>query len=110
MTVTSVTGTYEPYNPFLGNQGIPAEQVDFTVNGYPSGDGNLICLIEVFDGSDGLVGSTVAQVATDAGSDESLTESVPVDVTGDVFDGPPSDAVVKCGTDGSTGPVHLDSG
>ena len=30
VTVTSVIGTYEPYNPMLGDEGIPAEQVGFT--------------------------------------------------------------------------------
>ena len=97
-TVTSVTGTYEPYNPALGNQGIPAEQVDFTVSGYTAGD--IVCVIEVFDNSGVEVGSTVATIHPATSGGGTVNESVPVDITGNIFEGIPSNAVMSCGTSG----------
>ena len=47
VTVNSVTGAYEPYNPMYATGGIPAEDVAFTVNGSPTA-ASLTCLIEVF--------------------------------------------------------------
>lgn len=34
--MTSVTATLEPYIPQISDQGIPAEQVNFTVRGLPT--------------------------------------------------------------------------
>ena len=91
-TVTSVTGTYGPYNPSLTDEGVPTEVVDFSVSGYTGA--TLVCLVEVFDGSGQMVGNTVATLNQGSAS----AESIPVDVTGAIFDGGPSDAVVRCGT------------
>jgi len=96
--VTSVTGTYEPYNPSLGDEGIPTEQVDFTVSGYTSG--YIVCLIEVFNDSGQMVGSTVATTNPATGSSGTVDESVPVDITGDIFNGTAANAIVRCGTRG----------
>jgi hypothetical protein len=98
VTVNSVTGTYEPYNPMFGDEGIPAEEVDFTVGGSPSGD--LICLIEVFNNSGQMVGSTVMGTGPQTGNSASVEESVPVDITGNIFNGSASNAIVRCGTKG----------
>jgi hypothetical protein len=104
VTVTSVVGTYEPYNPMLGDEGIPAEQVGFTVGGSPSGE--LVCLVEVFNDSGQRVGSTIMTTGSQNGNDASVDESVPVDITGDIFDGTAANAVVHCGTR-SVGPTRV---
>jgi hypothetical protein len=100
VTVSSVTGTYEPYNPSLANQGLPAEQVDFTVGGSPSG--SLVCLIEVFSDAGQLLGSTVVTTGPQTGLAPTVDESVAVPITGEIFDGGPSNARVVCGGKSAT--------
>ena len=90
VTVNSVTGTYVP-DPPVG--GIPAEQVDFTVHGSPTAD--LVCLIEVFNDSGQMVGSTVSTTGEPSGSSsQDISEAVPI--TGDNFNGTSSNAVIRC--------------
>ena len=49
VTVTSVTGTLQAYNPAIASGGIPSERVDFTVGDYAYGSTNpLVCLIDVY--------------------------------------------------------------
>ena len=105
VTVNSVIGTYEPYNPMLGNEGIPAEEVDFTVGGSPSGQ--LICLVQVLDDSGQRVGSTIMTTGTQSGNIASVDESVAVDITGNIFNGTAANAVVHCGTR-PVGPLTFD--
>lgn len=102
-TVTSVTGTLEPYLPTLGDQGIPAEQVDFTVDDYSYGSADLVRLVGVrYDGN--LVGSTLVTFGSEAGTPTpgavgEVDESVAVEVTvPSPFKGTPSDASVGCVT------------
>lgn len=91
--VTSVKATLEPYNPQFGNQGIPAEEVNFTVN---SVRGSFSCRIEVVR-SDRIVGSTTATMGPPSGGSSSVTESVPVEgIKGGTFAGNPSNAHVVC--------------
>lgn len=104
-TVTSVTGTLEPYLPTLGDQGIPAEQVNFTVDDYSYGSADLVCLIGVrYDGN--LVGSTLVTIGSEVGTPSQggvgeVDESVAVEVDlPSPFDGTPSDASVGCATGG----------
>lgn len=104
VTVNSVIGTYEPYNPMLGNEGIPAEQVDFTVGGSPSGE--LVCLIEVLNDSGQRVGSTIMTTGQQSGDAVSVSESIPVDITGNIFNGTASNAIVHCGTR-AVGPTRV---
>jgi len=104
VTVNSVIGTYEPYNPALGNQGIPAEEVDFTVGGSPSGE--IVCLVEVLNDSGQRVGSTIMTTGPQSGNAASVNESIPVDVTGNIFNGSAANAVVQCGTR-AVGPTHV---
>ena len=97
VTVTSVTGTLEPYNPQFGNQGIPAEQVDFTVGDY-TGSTDLICLIGVYHVGQ-LVGSTIATFGSQGGTSTpgGVDKSVAVEISlPSPFDGAPSDAKVGC--------------
>jgi hypothetical protein len=97
VTVNSVTGTLEPYNPQFGNQGIPAEQIDFTVGNY-TGSSELVCLIGVRHAGQ-LVGWTLATFGSRAGTSTSggVDESVAVDINlPSPFDGAPSDATVGC--------------
>jgi hypothetical protein len=98
VTVNSVTGTLEPYNPQTGDQGIPAEQVDFTVGDYTFGSSDLWCLIGVHhDGQ--LVGSTFVEFGSRTGtpSPGGVEESDPVNVSlSSPFNGTPSDATVGC--------------
>ena len=94
--VTSVTGTLEPYNPQLTNHGIPAEQVDFTVN---RGPGTTVpesfsCNIEVFHLGRN-VGSTTVSIGAPPGYPSS-SQSVSVEVRGQNYSGSPSDAHVAC--------------
>ncbi len=103
--VTSVTGTLEPYLPTLGDQGIPAEEVDFTVDDYSYGSADLVCLVGVrYDGN--LVGSTLVTFGSKAGTPTPGTageveESVDVEVDlPSPFKGTPSDASVGCVTRG----------
>ena len=104
VTVNSVIGTYEPYNPMLRNEGIPAEQVDFTVGGSPSGE--IVCLVEVFDDSGQRVGSTIMTTGPQSGNAASVEESIPVEITGDIFNGTAANAVVHCGTR-AVGPTNV---
>lgn len=104
VTVNSVIGTYEPYDPMLTNEGIPAEEVDFTVGGSPSGE--LVCLVVVFDDSGQRVGSTIMTTGAQTGSSDSVNVSVAVDITGDIFNGTPANAVVHCGTR-AVGPTNV---
>jgi hypothetical protein len=91
--VTSVTATLEPYNPAFSNQGISAEQVDFTVS---SVTGNFSCKIDVLR-SGRIVGSTMATMGPPSEGSSSLTESVPVEgIRGGTFAGKPSNAHVTC--------------
>jgi hypothetical protein len=96
VTVNSVTGSYQPYNPMFATGGIPTEAVDFTVNGSPTE--NLVCLIEVFNNSGQMIGNTVAGLGEPPGGwGSSQEESVGVSVTGDIFNGTSSNALVRCG-------------
>jgi hypothetical protein len=96
VTVNSVTGSYQPYNPMFASGGLPTEAVDFTVNGSPTE--NLVCLIEVFNNSGHMVGYTVAGLGEPPGGwGSSQEESIGVSVTGDIFNGTPSNALVRCG-------------
>jgi len=96
VTVNSVTGSYQPYNPMFATGGIPTEAVDFTVNGSPTE--NLVCLIEVFNDSGQMVGETVAGLGDPPGGwGSSPEESIGVSVTGDIFNGSSSNALVRCG-------------
>jgi len=104
VTVNSVIGTYEPYNPMLGNEGIPAEEVDFTVGGSPSGE--LVCLVVVLNDSGQRVGSTIMTTGPQSGDAASVNESIPVDITGNIFDGSAANAVVHCGTR-AVGPTRV---
>jgi len=90
-TVTSVTGTLTPYNPTLSSSGIPAEQVDFTI----SPNGPFECTVRVSNGGK-VVGSTFATFGEPQGNPSSVQESVDVSITGDTFQGSPSDASVTC--------------
>ena len=94
--VTSVTATLEPYNPQFANQGIPAEQVNFTVS---SVTGNFSCKIDVLR-SGRIVGTTTAEMGPPLGGSGSVTEvteSVPVEgIKGGTFAGNPSNAHVAC--------------
>lgn len=93
MNVTSVKATLEPYNPQLGNQGIPAEEVSFTVN---SVAGSSSCRIEVVR-SGRIVGSTTITIRPPSGESGSVTTSVPVErMKGGTFAGRPSNAHVVC--------------
>jgi hypothetical protein len=97
VTVNSVTGAYEPYNPMYATGGIPAEDVAFTVNGSPTA-ASLTCLVEVFNNSGQMVGNTVAGLGEPPGGwGSSQEESIGVSVTGDIFNGTSSNAFVKCG-------------
>jgi hypothetical protein len=89
--VTSVTPTLEPYNPELSNHGIPAERVNFTLDGLPSPSTGLYlhCTVQVFHAGR-QVGAT--SVVTGAAA----TQSVSVAVNGDNFSGKPSDAHIVC--------------
>jgi hypothetical protein len=93
VTVTSVTATLTPYNPQLSSSGIPAEQVDFTVGGSPSGP--FVCTIKVWR-SGRLVASSPISANPPAGHPASFQESVPVSISGRTFAGKPSDAHVDC--------------
>jgi len=104
VTVNSVIGTYEPYNPMVGNEGVPAEEVDFTVGGSPSGE--LVCLVEVLNDSGQRVGSTIMTTGPQSGNAASVNESIPVDITGNIFNGTAANAVVHCGTR-VVGPTHV---
>ncbi len=109
VNVTSVTPTLEPYNPQLSNHGIPAEQVNFTVIGLPTPptDTYLHCHVAVSH-SGQQVGTTsmVAGVSATPPPPPLLgpyetrggksRQSVSVEVTGDNFEGQPSDAHVAC--------------
>jgi len=91
--VTSVTATLEPYNPQSANQGVPAEQVSFTVS---SVSGDFSCSIDVLR-SGRVVGKTFAGFAPASGASGSVKESVPVEgIKGPSFDGRPSNAHVTC--------------
>jgi len=91
--VTSVSATLEPYNPQLANQGIAAEQVNFTVS---SVTGNFSCQIDVLR-SGRIVGSTTATMGPPSAGSTSVTESIPVEgIRGGTFAGKPSNAHVAC--------------
>ena len=91
--VTSVTATLEPYNPQFANQGIPAEQVNFTVS---SVTGCFSCKIDVVR-SGRIVGTTTAKMGPPLGGSGSVTETVPVyGIKGGTFAGNPSNAHVAC--------------
>ena len=95
VTVNSVTGSYQPYNPMFATGGIPTEAVDFTVNGSPTE--NLVCLIEVFNNSGLMVGNTVAGLGEPPGGwGTAQEEAIGVSVTGDIFNGTSSNALVRC--------------
>jgi hypothetical protein len=102
VTVTSVTGTLEPYNPALRSSGVPAEQVDFTVGDYAFGSAGLVCLISVRDAGQ-LVGSAIVTFGSRGGTPVSgalqqVAESVAVDITlPSPCNGPPFDASAGCG-------------
>jgi hypothetical protein len=89
--VTSVTPTLEPYNPQLSNHGVPAEQVNFTVSGLPTSSTHpyLHCHVAVSHS-----GRQVGVTSMVAGATASQSGSV--EVTGNNFDGQPSNAHVAC--------------
>jgi hypothetical protein len=89
--VSSVTPTFEAYNPQLSSHGLPAELVHFTVSGLPTPTAGLYlhCSITILH-SGKKVGST--SVVTGAAA----SQSVSVEVDGDNFAGKPSDAHVVC--------------
>jgi hypothetical protein len=95
VTVTSVTATTTPYDPTRASAGYPAEQVNFIVGGSPTG--SMTCPIEIIHNG-AVVGSTVAGIGLPAGSPSSVQESVTVNVSGDNFNGNPSNAQVACYT------------
>jgi hypothetical protein len=90
VTVNSVTATYVP-NPPVG--GIPAEQVDFTIHG--SHTGGFVRLVQVFNNSGKLVGSTVLNGLSNGKSTQEVSDAIPV--KGNNFNGTASNASVKCG-------------
>jgi hypothetical protein len=91
--ITSVAATLEPYNPQLGNHGIPAEQVNFAVKTTAP---YFSCKIDVFR-SGHIVGTTTSEMASPLERTGSVTESVPVErIKGATFAGKPSDAHVVC--------------
>jgi hypothetical protein len=91
--VTSVIATLEPYNPQIGDQGIPAEQVNFTVTLVP---GDFECRVEVLH-MDRIVGATMVTMGPTTSSSGSVAESVSVEhIRGGTFAGRPSDARVVC--------------
>jgi len=93
VTITSVTATLTPYNPTLGSAGIPAEEVDFTVGGSPSGP--FVCDVHVlYSGHE--VGSTSISTNPPTGRPATLAESVPVTISRATFSGTPRDATVSC--------------
>jgi hypothetical protein len=93
VTVTSVTATTTPYDPTRASAGYPAEQVDFTVGGSPTG--GITCQIEIVHNG-AIIGSTVAGIGLAAGPHPTVQTSVTVNVSGDNFNGTPSDAQVSC--------------
>jgi hypothetical protein len=93
VTVTSVTPTTTPYDPTRASAGYPAEQVDFTVGSSPTG--GITCQIEIVHNG-AIVGSTVAGIGLAAGARPPFQLSVTVDVSGDNFNGTPSNAQVSC--------------
>jgi len=99
VTVTSVTGTLQAYNPAIASGGIPSERVDFTVGDYAYGSTSpLVCLIDVYQ-NDVMVGATLATIGSEAGTATAggVQES---DVVGtsspSPFNGTPADAKVNC--------------
>jgi hypothetical protein len=102
VTVNSVTGALEPYNPATASSGVPAEQVDFTVSDYTSGSSPIVCLIDVYQNG-AMVGTTLATFGSGARTSTSggVQESDAVDISSpSPFDGTPSDATVGCVTKG----------
>jgi len=100
--VTSVSATLEPYNPQFANQGIPAEQVNFTVKALAT---SFSCTIDVVR-SGRIVGTTTAEMGAPAGGSAWVTESVPVEgITGGTFAGTPSNARVACARHAPRGTV-----
>ena len=100
VTVNSVTGTWQAYNPATASGGIPSERVDFTVGDYTYGSTAVVCLVDVrHDGQ--LVGSVLATIGSEAGTATAVgvQES---DVVGislpSPFNGVPSDSTVSCVT------------
>jgi hypothetical protein len=91
--VMSVNAALEPYNPQYANQGIPAEQVSFTVS---SVSGDVSCSIDVLR-SGPIVGKTFVGFGPSSGSSGSLRESWAVEgIKGSTFLGEPSNAHVTC--------------
>ena len=102
VTVNSVSGTLEPYNPMLSSHPIPAERVNFTVGNYDFGSRSLACQISVRR-SGKLIGSTQVTFGSRAGtpSARGVRESDDVGVNlVNPFNGTPSDAIVSCITEG----------
>jgi hypothetical protein len=84
--VTSVTATLEPYNPLYANQGIAAEQVNFTVSSVTGYSSYKIDVVR----SGRIVGTTTPEWGPLGGSG-SVTETVPVEgIKGGTFAGNPS--------------------
>jgi hypothetical protein len=91
--ITSVTSTLEPYNPQLANKGIPAEQVNFTVD---SVTGTFSCTVNIIR-SDRTVGSTTVDAGAPSRESSSAKESVAVEhIKGGTFAGTTSNARVTC--------------
>jgi hypothetical protein len=94
--VISVTATLEPYNPQLTTQGIPAEEVTFTVGPV---SGNFSCQVDVLR-SGQTVGSKEVSIGGPGGNLSSEMESVSVEqIKGGTFVGTTSNARVACHND-----------
>ena len=86
--VTSVDGVLLPYNPMEGDQGIPAEGVDFVIHN--PGHFPLTCVVQVLH--NGMIVGTsqvgVGPYVVNGGAWPS--------VDGSTFSGTPADAKVRC--------------
>jgi hypothetical protein len=93
VTVTSVTGTFTPYNPTLSSGGLPAEEVGFTVGGSPTGP--FLCDVQVrYSGR--TVGHTSISASPPGGNPRTVQEAIEVTISRAAFAGTPADAQVTC--------------
>lgn len=100
VSVTVVTGTFTPYNPRLSQEGVPAEEVDFTVGGAPLG--SFVCNIEVQHAGH-EVGHTSLAASPPTGHPRTVHESVAVAISGATFTGTPADAQITCDRSSTVG-------
>jgi hypothetical protein len=106
VVVTGVTGTLAPYDPMVASEGIPEENVAFTVYDPPTL--GFFCDIQVRS-SGKLVGTLQVGIGALAGHPASASESVPVQINGPTFDGSASDASVSCSPANAGLPVVVTS-